>query len=333
MIVNNLAHIRASNIFYNIPNFFGASNVFIKIEGLNIAGSIKLKPAISLVENLENSNGCNPKEHTIIESSSGNLGLALSIVCKQKGYQFICVVDPNISYEAEKKMLLYGARIIKVTEKDKNGGFLNTRIETIKKITSENPKVLWTNQYASYSNVESHYQSTAREINSAVKDIDYLFIGAGTTGTLSGCAKYFAKYSPNVKIIAVDAYGSVTFGHKPFTRIIPGIGTSKKPEIFSDYNIYNVSIIKETSTILMCHYLLKKYGLFLGGSSGSVLEAIRKYIINNKIRKRTTVVAISPDLGDKYINTIYNYEWIKEKFNVKLAKVVEDEKKLFSHYS
>ena len=333
MIVRDLKKLKINNLFYKLSNFLGITNLYIKVEGLNIAGSIKIKPAAALLENLEKNHKITPQKNTIIESSSGNLGIALSIICKQKGYTFICVIDPNISYTAEKLMVAYGTKLIKVTERDKNGGYLSIRINKIKQLMKDNSDIVWTNQYAALTNTESHYQTTAKEILKQIKNIDYLFIGAGTTGTLTGCAKYFAEKSPNTKIIAVDAYGSVTFNNKSFKRLIPGLGTSRKPEIFNNYNIHDVILIKEPDTIRMCHYLLKKYGLFLGGSSGTVIEAIRQFSKNHTINKTSKIVTISPDFGDKYINTIYDYHWIEKNYNIQLAKEVKDESKLFSYYS
>ena len=180
MITTTIEEIKTKPIFYKTLDFFNINNLYIKIEGLNIAGSIKIKPASALIETLEKKYNISPKKNTIIESSSGNLGIALSIICKQKGYNFICVVDPNISLHAEKLMSIYDAKLIKVIEKDKNGGYLNTRINKINEITKNDPNIIWTNQYASLVNTESHYETTAKEIFNQIKNIDYLFIGAGT---------------------------------------------------------------------------------------------------------------------------------------------------------
>lgn len=312
LIKYDVESLTSDNTFYGLNNFYGLSNVFIKLEGLNIAGSIKLKTAIYLVNGLEETIGISPQKNTIIESSSGNLGIALSIVCKSKGYKFICVTDPNTSLKAEQYMQLYGAKIIKVTTKDKNGGYLGTRIDNIKELLARDPDLIWTNQYSSKFNIEAHYNTTAKEILDQFPQLQYLFIGAGTTGTLAGCAQYFKKYSPNTKVIAIDTYGSVTFGYKASPRFIPGLGTSHKPAISSTDNIHKVLLVKEQNAVFMCNYLLKNFGLFLGGSSGSVLYAIRQYLSN--IKGDPNIVAISPDFGDKYVQTIYNTEWVKEKF-------------------
>lgn len=283
------------------------------------------------MDNLEKNYNISPEKNIIIESSSGNLGIALSIVCKAKGYKFICVTDPNISSLSKKIIEIYDAEIIQVTKKDKSGGYLSTRIELIKQLLKTNKRIVWTNQYSSKSNTLAHYSTTAEEILREIKAVDYLFVGAGTTGTLTGCTQYFKKYSTSTKIVAVDAKGSVTFGYPPAARYVPGLGTSKRPDICSVDNVFDILLIEETDTIRMCHYLLKKYCLFLGGSSGTILEAVRRY--SNKIDHDLNVVALSPDFGDKYLDTVYNYEWIKDKYGVNFMQEVNDESRLFNYYS
>lgn len=313
MIINKATTINSNVVFQNLYSLLGIKNAFLKYEGLNIAGSIKIKTAQYLIDGLEKHYNIDPSKNTIIESSSGNLGIALSIVCKIKNYKFICVTDPNTIPIAEKYMKAYGAQVIKVTERDTNGGFLAKRIDLIKSMLQQDANLVWTNQYASKFNIQAHYDTTAKEIFNKFPNLDYLFVGAGTTGTLVGCAKFFEKHSPKTKIIAIDTEGSVTFGFTPGRRYIPGIGTSLKPQICSMDNIYKVILIPEEKTIIMCNLLLRNHGLFLGGSSGTVLYAARKYI-NTLNQKNISLVAISPDFGDKYIDTIYNPDWVEANF-------------------
>ena len=313
MFITKIKDIAFSNIFYNLSDFIGIKSAFIKYEGLNIAGSIKLKTARYLINGMEKKFNINPNNNIIIESSSGNLGIALSIVCKYKGYKFVCITDPNTIIHAEQYMKLYGAEVIKVTERDECGGFLGTRIKLIKQMLDKDPRLVWTNQYASEYNISAHYETTAREIYEFIPDLDYLFIGAGTTGTLVGCAKFFKEYAPNIKIIAIDNKGSITFGFPPGPRYIPGIGTSRKPEILSLDNIHDILLVSESDAVTTCNYLLRKYGLFLGGSSGAVVYAAKSYSASIK-DKNVSFVLISPDFGEKYIDTIYNPIWVEEKF-------------------
>jgi len=318
MIISSPDQLSSTPIFYKIGNFFNLKYIYIKLEGLNISGSIKLKTANSLINNLELNEGIVPSKNTIIESSSGNLGIALSIVCKAKGYKFICVTDPNTLPRAEQYMKLYGAKILKVTDRDQSGGYLATRINTIKELLKKDKNMVWTNQYASFYNIHAHYNTTAKETISEFPQLDYFFIGAGTTGTLGGCAKYCKENSPKTKIIAVDTIGSVTFGFKPSPRFIPGIGTSRRPEICSTDNVFDILLVDEKNAIFMCNYVLKKYGLFLGGSTASVLYAIKEYA--SKIPYGAKVVGISADFGEKYIDTIYNTDWVKEKFGIETCE-------------
>jgi 2,3-diaminopropionate biosynthesis protein SbnA len=312
MIIQSLSEISAPPLFYRAEHFLKSCHFYIKLEGLNISGSIKIKPAIWLVESLERSGKLIPGKSVVVCSTSGSLGIALSIVCKQKNYRFICVSDPNISAISERYILMYGGQLIKVTERDGNDGFLGTRLRLIAKITQENSDHVFVDQYDNEENVNAHFFTTGQEILNQFPTLDYLFIGAGTTGTLMGCAKLFRSLSPNTKIIAVDAVGSVTFGFAPGRRSIPGLGTSFKPQIAKREMVDDIVIINEADTVQRCHQILRDYGLFLGGSSGTVLEGVQRW--SHHIKPGSTVVAISPDFGDRYLNTIYNPEWVAERF-------------------
>ncbi len=313
LIVNSPLDITLSHLFYQFESFVSQSDLFLKLEGVNLSGSIKIKPAIEMVESLEAKGKLDPAKNTIIESSSGSLGIALSIVCKIKGYKFICISDPNINEISKKYINLYGGDLIIVEKRDENGGFLNTRIRLIKKLVSQNPNMVWLNQYASLHNVNSHFGKTAVEIFESINNIDLLFVGVGTSGTLMGCAKYILENKLNTRLIAVDAEGSVTFGLPSGKRLIPGLGTSRKPEILDPNVIDDLVIVPETQTIGMCREILDKHGLFVGGSTGTVLAAIKAY--KNKIPISSKLVAISPDFGDRYLDTIFNDHWVNNNFS------------------
>lgn len=311
MIIESIAEIKSPPLFYLLKDFIPLCKTFVKLEGLNIAGSIKLTTALGLIESLEEAGKMTPQTK-LIESSSGNLGLALSIICKERGYPFICVSDPNILPENEHAIQVYGAKLVKVTDRDANGGFLATRIKYIQELIAEDPHHIWLNQYANPQNPRAHYDRTAKDILQEFPQLDYLFVGAGTTGTLMGCAAFFREHSPRTKIIAVDAVGSVTFGFAAQKRYIPGLGTSRKPEIADAKLVDEIILIEEMDTIKMCRFALEKYGLFLGGSSGTVLQGVQAY--KNKIPAGSTIVTISPDFGHKYMDMIYNDAWVMEKY-------------------
>lgn len=311
-LVDSPLELQERHAYFRLGGFWPGANVLLKLEGLNCAGSIKIKTAQNMIEDLEERGYIYPGVSRIVESSSGNLGVALSIVCKVKGYEFTCVTDPNVSPYCLQQMQLYGARIIKVTQRDENGGFLNTRIRLIQQMLAEDPGLVWTNQYKSDSNPEAHFRSTAREIYDDVPHLTHLFVGAGTTGTLVGCAKFFAGLSPKPKIVAVDTQGSVTFGGSPGPRYIPGLGTSRRPEIFTREGVDEFLTIPESATVAMANAILRDYHVLLGGSTATVLCGVQAYAERHELNG--TVVVISPDFGDKYASTIYNPDWVSEKF-------------------
>lgn len=306
----SFSELNLSSSFVKIYELFPFP-VSIKLEGWNMAGSIKLKPALEMIYHLEERKIIGSHTH-LIESSSGNLGIALSLISAERNYSFTCVTDPNTSVDAINFMKALGAHVIVVTQRDKNGGYLSTRIEKIKEICSLNPSFVWVNQYANLNNPQAHFSTTAPEILKRFDHIDYLFIGAGTTGTLMGCAHFFRIYSPHTKIIAVDVEGSVTFNHLSKKRHIPGLGTSRRPEILDENFMSDHVLVSETKTVEMCRILAKK-GFLCGGSTGSVLAGINSY--RNKISRHQTVVTISPDFGFKYLRTLYDDTWVSENIS------------------
>ncbi|RDH46234.1 2,3-diaminopropionate biosynthesis protein SbnA [Zooshikella ganghwensis] len=295
---------RPSNVFFCLDSII-RSNVYMKYEAGNFAGSIKIKPALRMIEALEKENKIN-RDTVIVESSSGNLGIALSLIAASKGYKFLCVTDAMASQQSINLMKSYGAEVVVITERDENGGYLKKRLEYINHYLQNNRNCIWLNQYANPNNYLAHYYSTAKELLDSFYHIDYLFVGAGTTGTLMGCINYFEEFSPKTTIVAVDNKGSVTFGLAPDKRNIPGLGTSRAPEILQADKVSNLEVVSDQETIAMCREMVKR-GYLVGGSTGTVLAAIKRW--NDVIEPHETVVMIAPDSGEKYIDTIYNDEW------------------------
>lgn len=312
MILASPLDIFPCGIFMTLHGVLPATPVQLKLEGLALTGSIKIKPAIQMVEGLERSGRLQPGMR-VIESSSGNLGLGLSMVCAAKGYDFTCVSDKNISPQTARLIRAYGARLIIVQQPDKNGGYLGTRIALIRAMLAEQPSMVWINQYENDDNVRSHYLTTGPEVLADFPAPDYVFIGAGTTGTLGGVSQYLREHAPATRIIAVDTQGSVTFGGPAGPRHIPGLGTSAPPPIRAASRFDSLILVPETATLRMCRTLASR-GVLLGGSSGTVLCGVQRYAA--QIPPGACVVAISPDMGDRYVDTIYNDEWVADRFPV-----------------
>jgi N-(2-amino-2-carboxyethyl)-L-glutamate synthase len=314
VIVERAYEIVTDDIFLHLPGLLppppGAASgieVYLKLEGLNPAGSVKLKTAVALIEDAERAGLLTPGVR-VVESSSGNLGIALSTVCSLKGYAFTCITDPNASARSIATMRALGAEVLVVEERDANGGYLGSRLALLQQMLDADPTLFWTNQYANPANPRVHSQRTAASILGHFGKVDYLFIGAGTTGTLMGCASYFRKFSPGTRIIAVDSAGSVTFDAPPGPRYIPGLGTSRRPELCRTDNLDDVVFVTESETVRVCRAIAAEYSLLVGGSTGSVLAAVRRY--RAKMTPGSRVVALSPDLGDRYLDTVYDDDWV-----------------------
>jgi N-(2-amino-2-carboxyethyl)-L-glutamate synthase len=303
MIVESPLDLIFRDLFYRVRSFAGGHDLFLKLEGFNVTGSIKIKTAIGLFEDLEKRGLAKPNETVIVESSSGNLGIALSLVCAVKGYRFICVTDPNANRVTIRGMELNGAEVIVVNERDSVGGFLGTRLKVIDDILSSNPNAVWLNQYANIANKNVHAEQTANEIAREFDKVDWVFVGTGTTGTFCGVSERLRQEFPNINVIAVEPVGSVTFGGAPAKRNIPGIGTSVRPKLADFANPDKVVYIDEESTIESCLSFVRDHHLLVGGSTGTVLAAVKQ--MASEFAPGDTIVAISPDLGERYLETVY----------------------------
>jgi len=303
MIIESPVDLVFRDLFYRLRAFTGRHGVFLKLEGFNVTGSIKIKTAVGLLEDLEKRGLARPRETVIVESSSGNLGLALSLLCAVKGYKFICVTDPNANHSTVREMELYGAEVIVVSDRDSAGGFLGTRLKVIDNILCSDPNAVWLNQYANVANKNVHAEQTGNEIAAEFDKVDWLFVGTGTTGTLCGVSERLRQEFPSIKIVAVEPVGSVTFGGKPGRRTIPGIGTSVRPKLADLLDPDRVVEISEEETIDSCFAFVRDYHLLVGGSTGTVLAAVQR--LAPEFSFGETIVAISPDLGERYLDTVY----------------------------
>ncbi|WP_027168857.1 2,3-diaminopropionate biosynthesis protein SbnA [Mesorhizobium sp. WSM3224] len=326
MISHSIDDLVCDRVFLDISRHInrGSNKVILKIEGFNPAGSVKIKTARYLLDAVL---ATKPNDFEgIIESSSGNLGIALAAICAARGIPFECVVDANVLEEKSAQIRCLGAQVTVISTRDNNGGYLGTRIAYIRQTIGRRPGLLWTNQYANEANVAAHYSETAPSIHAEFPALDYLFVGAGTTGTLFGCVKYFAINAPLTKVIAVDAAGSVTFGDRAGKRFIPGIGTSHRPPLVSivDASPSEVMHVQEKESVLRCRSFSRQSGLLVGGSTGSVITAAERYIDEHGLEDKTIVI-IAPDLGHPYLSTIYDNGWVREHFPaLSLATPVPD---------
>ncbi len=199
-----------------------------------------------------------------------------------------------------------------VGESDSGGGLLGARIDYIRSLCASDNRYVWPCQYENPNNWKAHYHTTAPAITREFPRLDVLFVGAGTTGTLMGCARYLREWRRPVRIVAVDAVGSVTFGGAPGRRMIPGLGMSVPPPLLDESYVDEVVRVEETDTIDTCHRLAAR-GFLFGGSTGTVVSAAISWLDQHDTRE-LTAVAIAPDLGERYLDTIYQTDWVQDVF-------------------
>lgn len=283
--------------------------VLAKLELMNPGGSMKDRPARFIIEQGLKDGSIHKGTH-LIESTSGNLGIAISMIARVHGLTFTCVVDPKITKTNLNIIKQLGANVEMVNEPDDQGGYLKTRIKRVKELVETTPEAYWINQYANEKNWMAYFHGTAREIvEHANGPIDYLVMAVSTTGSILGTARRIRESHPHVKVIAVDAVGSVIFGGPPAPRELPGIGSSRVPELLSRDEIDEVVYVNDLESVSGCQQLLSSEGIFAGGSSGSVIAAIQKKISSFPAGSR--VVTILPDRGDRYLDSVYDAEWVQ----------------------
>ncbi|MFC4002416.1 2,3-diaminopropionate biosynthesis protein SbnA [Prauserella oleivorans] len=296
------------DLYVNLWPTFGHM-LFLKCEGFNFAGSIKLKAALGMVDAAEQDGRLRPGS-VLVESSSGNLGVALSMIAANRGYGFVCVTDSRCNLSTRRLMTALGGEVHVVTEPDPERGLLGARIDYVRALCAADDRYVWLDQYTNPANWGSHYRTTAPAIARQFPDLDVLFVGAGTTGTLMGCARWFKEWRPPVRIVAVDSVGSVIFGGPPGRRMIPGLGTSVRPPLLDESYVDEVVRVAEPDTVRACHRLARN-GFLFGGSTGTVVSGALTWLDRNA-DSGVTAVAIAPDLGERYLDTLYHLAWVQD---------------------
>ncbi|MFD6529744.1 2,3-diaminopropionate biosynthesis protein SbnA [Streptomyces sp. NPDC060184] len=297
-------------LYVDVERIFGEA-LFLKCEGFNFAGSIKLKAAAEMVAAAER-DGTLTADSVLVESSSGNLGVALSMIAASKGYRFVCVTDSRCNLTTRLMMEALGGEVQLVAGQETGGGFLAARLDHVRRLCASDDRYVWLSQYTNPANWRAHYRTTAPEIARSFPRLDVLFVGAGTTGTLMGCARYFRDRHRPVRIVAVDTVGSVAFGGDPGRRMIPGLGMSMRPPLLDESYVDEVVRVEEADTVRACRRLARS-GFLFGGSTGTVVSGAIDWLARHRAPD-LTAVAIAPDLGERYLDTVYQDNWVQDLY-------------------
>ncbi|TVT61175.1 2,3-diaminopropionate biosynthesis protein SbnA [Amycolatopsis rhizosphaerae] len=288
-------------------------NLFAKLEFGNPNGSVKDRSAYLILKRAAERGELTP-ESTVVESSSGNFAISLASFCRMLGVPFVPVIDPNVNPATERFLRTICERVEKVTERDASGGFLHNRLARTNALLTLLDDAYWPNQYANTDAADAHHRLTGGELCRVFDRIDYLFVGVGTGATITGLSRRMRESLPGTKVIAVDTVGSAIFGDRPRARHIPGIGSSIRPPLLDHAQIDDVVLVSETAAVAACHRLLRRHGIYAGGSSGSVYAAIEEYFAGCH-GTRPTVVFLCADRGTAYADTVYQPGWLADRLS------------------
>jgi cystathionine beta-synthase len=282
--------------------FKTSAKIFAKLEYLNPGGSIKDRSALFMIEEAEEKGLLKPGG-TIVESSSGNQGVACAMIGAIKGYKVVITASPAMSEEKIKTIKAYGAEVIPCPAVPIHDP--QSRHSQAIKIAKETPNSFIPNQYFNLSNPEAHYSSLGPEIWEQTEGkITHFFAAAGTGGTISGAGKFLKEKNPNIKIIAVDVDTSFhSTNGNPMPYRMEGIGIDFETQCLNESVIDKFFPVSDADGLGMLKTMASKYGLLVGTGSGAVSYAVQSYL--NKLTKNDVVVMLFGDSGRAYLSKNY----------------------------
>ena len=291
----------------------------MKLESCNPAGSIKDKNAAFLVRAAERSGLLKPGG-TIIESSSGNFGIGLAMIGAARGYRVMIVVDAKTPPPVRRMLKAYGAELVDIpTEQaDEHGSMQVARMKKAADLAREIAGGWYSCQHLNPLNPEAHAEYTAREIEASFDPVpDAIVIGVSTAGQIAGLASYLKPRYPELDLVAVDVDGSAIFHTPRRPYKMTGLGLSFRPPAFDPLLVSEAYLINDPLAFSMCRQLACLEGLLLGASTGAIVCAGLAYARRHPRRRR--ILLINPDRGDRYLETVYNDDWIRQQGLILLA--------------
>ena len=291
------------------------SAIYVKLESLNPGGSMKDRIAYSIIQDAESSGMLGPGG-TIIEATSGNTGAGLAMIAASRGYKCIFVMPDKMSSEKIDALRAYGAKVV-VCPTAVEPSDPRSYYSVARRLVEETPGAFYANQYHNPANPDAHFHSTGPEIWAQTHgEFDAFVAGMGTGGTLSGCGRFFKTQNAKIKIVGVDPIGSIYYEYlktgrltKAFSYSVEGIGEDFLPSTMNLSILDECIQVDDRECFLMTRELVRREGLFVGGSSGAAVVGALKYA--RQLKKPQRIVVLLPDSAQKYLSKIFNDGWMR----------------------
>jgi cystathionine beta-synthase len=315
-LIGNTPLIKLNRITESLPG-----NFYAKVEAFNPGHSTKDRIALYIIEEAERQGILTPGD-TIIETTSGNTGFSLAMVSIIKGYQCILAVSSKSSKDKIDMLRSLGAKVY-VCPAHVSADDERSYYNVAKRLHEETKGSVYINQYFNQLNIDAHYKTTGPEIWEQTNGkITHLVACSGTGGTISGAAKFLKEKNPNIRILGVDAFGSVLKkyhetkefdANEIYPYRIEGLGKNLIPTATDFDAIDHFMKVTDEESAHTTRDIAKKEGLFVGYTSGAVMQAIKQYAEEGEFNENSNVIAIFPDHGSRYMSKVFSDDWMNEQ--------------------
>ncbi|NDJ85911.1 MAG: cystathionine beta-synthase [Chloroflexi bacterium] len=294
------------------------AQIVAKLEYMNPGGSVKDRVGLKIIEDAE-AKGMLKPGGTVVEATSGNTGVGLAIAAALRGYKTVFVMPDKMSQEKIQFLRAFGARVV-VTPTNVEPDDPESYYSVARRIAEETPNAILANQYHNPANPQTHVEMTGPEIwEQTGGKIDVFVAGVGTGGTITGVGRYLKEMNPDIKIVGVDAVGSVLYDHFKTGEIveahgykIEGIGEDFLPSTYDHTVLDDMVRVADKESFLMTRRLVREEGIFAGVSSGSAVLGAIRYALQAELGPDSLVVVLLPDSGGRYLSKVYNDDWMRE---------------------
>jgi cystathionine beta-synthase len=295
----------------------GVCELYLKLESQNPGGSVKDRIGLAMIEAAERRGDIKPGD-TLVEGTAGNTGIGLALVAQQKGYRLVLVVPDKMSREKIFNLKAMGAQVV-LTRSDVAKGHPDYYQDMAERIARETPGAYFINQFGNADNPAAHEFGTGPEILEQMAEVgglDAIVFGCGSSGTMTGLSRCFAKESPQTELVLADPVGSIleeyinrgTLSEKSGSWMVEGIGEDFLPSISDFSRVKKAYAIPDKESFLTARELLEKEGILGGSSTGTLLAAALRYCREQTTPKKVLVFVC--DTGNKYLSKMYNDYWM-----------------------